>query len=196
MNATEKQPLIHFFRIRSINGLHGDSLLFNELFRLQKAACEEPDRVEAPVIRAICDIMTNGCQPERRQSLFVFRETAGFLTAVMRHGSERHAGLAFESLKTVLRKTHGLAHRAAAEALGRLPAGIPKGFANRSENFCDTIPKVGWKQLLSEAGAPRSVKAQFKGRSLVVGPLADGRLLVCKLARSDGLRESLLREVR
>jgi hypothetical protein len=129
---------------------------------------------------------------DRRQGLFLFREASGFLAALMVHGSPSVADAACRALLAVLKKGRGFAHRTAAEALGGLPHGIrpPDPPPERIERPAS----VSWDRLMQIVGAGRRLRPVWKGRSLVAGPFADGRVLVCKMARRGERGAALARE--
>ena len=104
----------------------------------------------------------------------------------------RHTALT--ALMTLLRNTHGNAHRGVAEALGSLPVVIrgprtPDGKAAKP-------PAVTWDGLIQAHGLHLTGKLTSIGRSLVAKTSQKDHLLVVKLAREDDHAGTLGQEIR
>jgi hypothetical protein len=158
-------------------------------YTLNRLACENPHAMATDSIRALGELLLDYDSDRRRQRLFLFREAAQALTAVMTSAPDLPtARYAFDTMVSVLARSHEHAHRAAAEALGALPVNIHGPALSITK---EAAPLVSWDRFLAETRIPSGARWTAKGRSLVT-PLNDGqRLFVVKLARTpvdaDGL---------
>jgi len=188
--AVDRTPV---FPVRIEDGPDAFPAAVADLFCLQRRVENGGGRVDERTVAAVRDVMIQSPLADRRQGLFLFRETAGLLAALMVHGSPSAAGAAYRALHAVLKNGRGFAHRTAAEALGGLPHGIRP--PDPPPEAVESPVSISWERLMQKAGAARRLRPVWKGRSLVAGPVAGGRVLVCKMARRGERGGALAREV-
>ncbi|MCP4689415.1 MAG: SidJ-related pseudokinase [Desulfobacterales bacterium] len=151
---------------------------------------KHPELIGPEIISTLRDLLKNAEYGERRQSLFLFRETADALCALIRAArNARKADPAMRALENVLRTTSGFAHRAAAEVLGDLPMSV-RGPRVKKNGGIDP-PRVHWRSLPEKTGLEFVDNPVFAGRSLLVETGDKENLLVLKLAREDDSPEML-----
>jgi hypothetical protein len=161
-------------------------------YTLNRLARENPHALATDSIRALGELLLDYDSDRRRQRLFLFREVAQALTAVMTSAPDLPAArYAFDTLVNVLARSHAHAHRAAAEALGALPVNIQGPALSTAKA---SAPLVSWDRFLAETRIPSGARWTAKGRSLVT-PLNGGqRLFVVKLARTPDDAQGLFAE--
>lgn len=163
------------------------------VYQLECLAQNHPEIISPETIVTLESLLENPEFSRQRRGFFLFRLAADTLASIIVHSDGGPmADQALSSLKGVLAKTTGHAHRVSAEALGALPFSI-KG-PDLEQVTAGNIPGVNWYDLLDENGFQLSATAAFMGRSLVA-PLAPGnKLLVFKLARAEDSPAILERE--
>lgn len=183
-------------QFRACQALERDSFDFSQklyaAYDLNALAARQPPAILPRSVTALQGLLRSKAFDQQRQRLFLFREAAGALAALISAGKRIPvARLAYEALITVLAESSGMAHQAAAEALGCLPVGI-----HRTEPVCSPIPVpplASWDEVAAAANLDRRAAIRRMGRSLVAD--AGAQLLVVKMARTPADGESLLNEV-
>jgi len=167
--------------------------LFYAVADLRRLAEEQPDRITADIIRTIGGLLTDGQYSDERRGLFLYREASETLAmCLQRCPDDGFTRLALDHLLLSLKSTSGFAHRATAEAMGRLPVKTkPPGSIPKFD--CRPL-KLSWRRVRQHFSIrPWDMPRAF-GRSLVV-PLPEARLLVLKFARKGESPSRLLREI-
>ena len=168
--------------------------LFYAVADLRRLAEKEPDRINAETIRSIGGLLMDGGYSDERRGLFLYREASEALAMCLQRCPDAVcARLALDNLLLSLKCTFGFAHRATAEAMGRLPVKIkPLG----STPKLDCLPlKLTWRRMRQHFSIRPSDKPRAFGRSLVI-TLPEPRLLVLKFARKGESPSRLLHEIR
>jgi len=149
---------------------------------LQTLAKSNPCILDQETIQILESLLKDNEFSEQRQSLFLFRQAAETLTAIVQHANGHPiARQAFSALKDILGTTSGHAHRATAEALSSLPFTMNQPAL---ESIDQPSPHpLSWQRLLSQLGFEISKEPEFFGRSLVAELTGKHRLLVIKFAR-------------
>ncbi len=161
--------------------------------QLLSIAQKNPEILDPDTIDVLKQVLTDPQWASQRQGLFLCRQAAETLAAVV--SGSAHSPLAihaFAALTEVLATANGHAHRATAESTCLLPLSIygpPLPPMNT-----ELSPKVGWPHLLRYFGFKIRAAPVFYGRSLVAELAPDHRLLVIKLARQHDSPADLLRE--
>ena len=170
---------------------------FYAVYHLHTLAQSCPELFDDEAVASLQRLLKDAGLVQMRQSLFLFREAADTLSALVaqydRPGAVGGARKAYAALLDVLGSTRGHAHRAAAEAFCGLPLDI-KG-PQIDLPAASGIACLKWDQVLAKAGLGQSASCAFYGRSLVSAVKGKNRLLVVKLARSADVLQSLLNEV-
>jgi len=162
------------------------------VYHLQSLAQSNPGIIDQETIVTIQDLLKDPQYSGRRQGLFIFRQAAETLGAIIIHSDEKFlAEMALSALKNVLKTTTGYAHRACAETLGAFPLNI-SGPDLRDADI-KHIPLVSWQEI-SGNNSTNSMQSVFFGRSLAVPLDCGNRLLVLKFARTDDSPQDLLTE--
>ena len=162
------------------------------VYHLQSLAQSNPGIIDQETIVTIQDLLKDPQYSRQRQGLFIFRQAAETLGAVIIHSDEKYlAEMALSALKNVLKTTTGYAHRACAETLGAFPLNI-SGPDLRNADI-KRIPLVSWQEI-SGNNSTNSLRPVFFGRSFAVPLDCGNRLLVLKFARTDDSPQDLLRE--
>jgi hypothetical protein len=152
------------------------------VFELQTLAREHPLLIDRRTVSALDDLFRDERLGGLRQSLFLFREAADTLCALISaKGAPQIAEHSLACLENVLRTAEGPAHRAVAEALGALPFSIPQpeGLADDPQE----MPRVAWREIVCKTGRELAGDPIFIGRSLVAGLKGSRKVLALKLAR-------------
>ena len=183
-------------RERLERDLHRGDTGFDGLYltvgALESLAGTRPDTFEPGTIDALADILLHHAHARRRQAFFLYRASAETLARVaVNTGRRPLADAALSALRMILARTTGLPRKAAAEALGLLPAGVSgPGIA---------VPRPGdpprrhWKEQAARYGPTPKGPALPMGRSLVV-PVGRDRLLVVKSENRGESGRGLLTE--
>lgn len=189
----------HHCQLRACEAIEGDAFDFTAKFyaayELHALAQKETTEINPRTLEALQALLVRNKFSTQRQCLFLYREAANVLATVLQLGLHQPiARLAYGALRTVLRRSHGRAQQAAAEALGRLPVDVQG----------PRLPQIGPADLpVVDAEALRSVDKkgaaarpfESVGRCRVA-PLPDNqRLFVIKLARCQDDIPALQREI-
>jgi len=162
------------------------------VYHLQSLAQSNPGIIDPETIVIIQDLLKDPQYSGKRQGLFIFRQAAETLGAIIIHSDEEYlAETALSALKNVLKTTTGYAHRACAETLGAFPLNINGPDLNDTD--IKHIPLVSWQEI-SGNNFTDSMRPVFIGRSFAVPLDCENRLLVLKFARTDDSPQDLLRE--
>jgi len=162
------------------------------VYHLQSLAQSNPGIIDQETIVTIQDLLKDPQYSRQRQGLFIFRQAAETLGAVIIHSDEKClTEIALSALKNVLKTTTGFAHRACTETLGAFPLNI-SGPDLRDADI-KHIPLVSWQEI-SDNHSTNSMRPVFFGRSLAVPLDCENRLLVLKFARTDDSPQDLLKE--
>lgn len=163
------------------------------VYHLQRLAETHPEIIDPETVFTLEGLLKDPGFSRQRKGFFLFRLAADTLASIIVHSDgEPMPGQALASLKGILAKTTGHAHRVSAEALGALPFSISG--PDLEQGTAENIPSVNWHDLLGKNGLELSASAAFMGRSLVA-PLNPGnKLLVFKLARAEDSPGILARE--
>ncbi len=162
------------------------------VYHLQSLAQSNPGIIDQETIVTIQDLLKDPQYSKKRQGLFIFRQAAETLGAIIIHSDEKFlAEMALSALKNVLKTTTGYAHRACSETLGAFPLNI-SGPDLRDADI-KHIPLVSWQEI-SGNNSTNSLRPVFFGRSFAVPLDCGNRLLVIKFARTDDSPQDLLRE--
>lgn len=168
---------------------------YHAAFHLHQIAETRPDLLEEESLAALEHLLIRFDGYKQRQRYFLFRETAQALAEIVQqHPDAALADRAARILKSALAQATGPAHRAAAEALGGLPAPLPK-------THCPPRPRLKivpyqWARLLQQLDLPPNTAFQIKGRSLITPfPSEPSQgLLVMKMTRQDADHTGLFKE--
>ena len=162
------------------------------VYHLQSLVQSNPGIIDTGTIVTIQDLLKDPQYSKKRQGLFIFRQAAETLGAVIIHSDEKHlAEMALSALKNVLKTTTGYAHRACAETLGDFPLNISG--PNLKDADIEHIPLVSWQEI-SGNHSTNARRPVFFGRSLAVPLNCGNRLLVLKFARTNDSPQDLLKE--
>ena len=162
------------------------------IYHLQSLAQSNPGIIDQETIVTIQDLLKDPQYSGRRQGLFIFRQAAETLGAIIIHSDEKFlAEMALSAMKSVLKTTTGYAHRACAETLGAFPLNISG--PDLRDTDIKRIPLVSWQEI-SGNNSTNSKRSVFFGRSLAVPLDCGNQLLVLKFARADDSPQDLLRE--
>ncbi len=116
------------------------------VYHLQSLAQSNPGIIDQETILTIQDLLKDPQYSGQRQGLFIFRQAAETLGAIIIHSDEKYlAEMALSSLKNVLKTTTGYAHRACAETLGAFPLNISG--PNIKDADIKHIPLVSWQEI-------------------------------------------------
>ena len=153
-------------------------------FDLQNLAKDGARVLNESTVKTVETVVSDGRLGDRRQDYFLLREVAGVLREIMAHGQNPAlCRSAFSALCRCLGTTSGLAHRAAAEALGGLETGVAGPAVGSELEAAKTPPKsVHIKDLAASMGLKWPAKPVVFGRSLAFA-LTSGKILVLKMAR-------------
>jgi len=162
--------------------------------QLQSLALQSPEILDIDTICVLKGVLKDPRWASQRQGLFLCRQAAEALTAIVSGASgTRISAHAFSALKEVLATTKGHAHRAAAESLCQLPLSLCGPFLP-SADASPRPPMLQWRHLLRNSDLAARGTPVFFGRSLVAKLQPDDRLLVIKLARKGDSPADLLKE--
>ncbi|MBW2589981.1 MAG: SidJ-related pseudokinase [Deltaproteobacteria bacterium] len=162
------------------------------VYHLQSLSQSNPGIIDQETIVTIQDLLKDPQYSEKRQGLFIFRQAAETLGAIIIHSDEKYlAETALSALKNVLKTTTGYAHRACSETLGAFPLNISGPDLRNTE--IKRIPLVSWQEI-SGNNSTNSMRPVFFGRSFTVPLDCGNRLLVLKFARAGDSPQDLLRE--
>jgi len=162
------------------------------VYHLQSLAQSNPGIIDQETIVTIQDLLKDPQYSRQRQGLFIFRQAAETLRAIIIHSDEKYlAEMALSALKNVLKTTTGYAHRASAETLGAFPLNISG--PDLRDTDIKRIPLVSWQEI-SGNNSTNSLQHVFFGRSFAVPLDCGNRLLVLKFARTGDSPQDLLRE--
>jgi len=167
--------------------------LFYSMADVRRVAEQEPDRITADIILSISEVLMDGRYSNERRGLFLYREVSEALVVSLERCLDASlARLALDKLTLSLKNSTGFAHRATAEALGRLSVKIrPFG---KTPNVDSRPFKLSWRQIQEHFSIRPSDTPHGFGRSLVT-PIPGGRLLVLKFARKADPPSHLLHEI-
>ncbi|CAB5122173.1 hypothetical protein D3OALGA1CA_2648 [Olavius algarvensis associated proteobacterium Delta 3] len=167
--------------------------LFYSVVDLRRVAEQDPERITVDSILSISSVLMDGRYSNERRGLFLYREVAEALAAFLERSFDTSlARLALDKLMLSLKNSSGFAHRATAEALGRLPVKI-RPFGKTPD--IDSQPlKLTWRRIQEHFSIRPEVASHAFGRSLVT-PISGGLLLVLKFARREDLPGHLLDEI-
>ncbi len=162
---------------------------------LRRLARKHPGVLDVQTIFALERLLQSKAFCRVRQAYFLFREAASVMIDMAIVPGNNGLGLrALASLKSLLLKTNGSAHRGVAEALGSLPVnifgprlGIGKG---------SSPPTISWTHLLSANRLTITGPPRYVGRSLVAETSEKSHLLVVKLAKKTDTAAGLEKEIR
>ena len=164
------------------------------LYHLHAVAQNAPELIDHTTIETIQGLLEKGLFCHQRQGMFLYREGAGTLCAVLTRVSDKAvAENALQALCEVLETSTGDAHRACAEAMSDVPFRVrgPRLPAAK----IGYMPKTTLPQLMAAHNLTAGGRPDFVGRSLVT-PIKSGRqLLVIKLAREHQPPQSLQQEI-
>ncbi len=151
---------------------------------LESLLRDHPAIVQPETVQALADVISRPDHNARRQSFFLYRAAAETLIAIIQRSSgDLPAVQAMDALRHVICTMSGQTHRAASEALGRLPLDI-RGPELEIPPL-DDIPRIRWDIFLKQQNIRLSGPPVLKGRSMTV-PVDEGaEILVVKLARAD-----------
>lgn len=160
----------------------------HELFR------SNPELARRSSLESIGNFLVAGAFESQTQSLFLYREAARALAAVLSGSRKPAAGLAaYAALTRVLRSGTGSCRQAAAEAMGSLPVAVagprpalPVPMASEP---------LDWEQLLGIFRLGPCATASVMGRSLVFPAGRSDRVVVVKTAWGSEGRCLLANEV-
>ncbi len=174
---------------------HDFTATYYAVYHLKSLIEEHPPIADDRTVETLERLLTGGEYGRQRQGLFLFRQAAEALTAVVRlaDGDGRLARRAEDALLRVLGKTEGHAHRATAESLGALPHGIA-GPEPPELKGLPPAPTVHLGDLLRRHGIDPAGLPRWIGRSAVFEIPENGRLLTVKMARRGDPPEALARE--
>ena len=165
---------------------------------LEHIVQDVPDTVTADTISALAVTLNRAVHKAQRQSFFLYRKAANALTDVVINDFPGPLGdAALGILKQIVTGHSGPVHRAAAEALGRLPVGImplelpPFPKIQSQGTTVDHLPQISWKQLDHAWNLPEGNPA-WAGRSLKIEGPED--VVVIKFARADDRPDDLATE--
>ncbi|GBC61595.1 hypothetical protein DENIS_2557 [Desulfonema ishimotonii] len=151
---------------------------------------EHPDSADAETVSALARVLDDRKFASRRQAFFLYRSAAETLTAILVRADDGEMRCQIMAvLGDLLATRDGDLHRAAAEALGQLPAGVCGPRMLREP--VGTLPRIGWDALLRGADITLSGPPTFKGRSLIAKISGCPLVLAVKLARDGDCPESL-----
>jgi hypothetical protein len=166
---------------------------FYAAYDLRKLADRDSGAIDPRTVTALERLLLDNRFHHQRQRLFLYREAAGVLVAVVRFGRRLPiAQAADRALRNVLQNGRDLAQRAAAEALGSLPMDIEVPASPAAG--CACLPDAAWPGLIDLAGGRTDAGGRMVGRS-IVADLAPGHIMVVKLARGPGDRSALMNEI-
>ncbi|WP_319407532.1 SidJ-related pseudokinase [uncultured Desulfosarcina sp.] len=179
----------------ALNDPHFDFIAtYHAVADLRRLARKHPGVLDGQTLFALEQLLQSNTFRSVRQAYFLFREAASVMTDMAT--APGHNGLgskALASLRHLLLKTDGSAHRGVAEALGSLPVSIagPR-IGDRSGTF---RPTISWTTLLSSNGLTMTGTPRYIGRSLVVETSEKNHLLVVKLAKKGDTATGLAKEI-
>ncbi len=150
-----------------------------------------PGVINTGTIFALKKVIEDPLISRQTQAYFMYRETANTLCSMITH-SENLPDQALFSLKNLLGKTSGHAHRAVAEALGALPFSI--NGPDIHNDSIEPVPDTTFQEILEQLDLNTCGSPVFIGRSLVTAVDRGDRLLVVKLARENESPASLYGE--
>ncbi len=162
---------------------------------LRRLLRHTPNSLDRKTLAAVEALLQSDQFKTVRQNYFLYREAAKIAKDMIVASSGTDSGIdALETLKGLLLRTNGNAHRGVAEALGSLPlsingAGLPK------ENESNP-PAIAWEQLIRANGLDLTNTIRYIGRSLVAQTMDADHFLVVKLAKQDDSATGLAREIR
>jgi hypothetical protein len=160
---------------------------------LQTLAQSHPCTLDQEAIEILASLLKGNEFSDQRQCLFLFRQVAGTLTAIVQHANGHPiAWQAFSALEDILGSTSGHAHRATAEALSSLPFTMNQPVLECIDQ--PSPPLLSWRRLIAQLGLEISKEPKFFGRSLVAELTGKHQLLVIKLARICDNLETLCGE--
>ena len=157
-----------------------------------------PELAGESTVTVLAELFFREVHMGRRQSYFLYRKAAAIIAAILVNTRETSvAAAARGALKRIVNHQTGPPHRAAAEALGSLPASFPaqKDLRRCSRPKAGRIPHVRWPALLRFAGLAENSEFQPVGRSLVFRRDAD-TLVVVKTEADVTKARDLEREAR
>jgi hypothetical protein len=164
------------------------------LYELQALAEEHPELIDTETVDTLKNFLRSPALAQMRQSLFLFREAADTLCAVISATYPSPlAHRALSGLRSILRHITGAAHRAAAEAMGALPFSLQP--PQPPIVSLQATPLISWQALMIREGFQPSGQPVFAGRSLVTALRHSDNLLVLKMARIDDSPEALAGEI-
>ena len=162
---------------------------------LRRLARTHTEVLDGQTIGALERLLQGQAFRKVRQAYFLFREAASVMTDMATAPGGNGLGeKALSSLKRLLPKTTGSAHRGVTEALGSLPVCISG--PSPANGGCRSAPSRSWEQLLSENRLKAIGAPWYIGRSLVVETDRKNHLLVVKLAREGDTAAGLQKEIR
>jgi hypothetical protein len=161
---------------------------------LRRLARKHPGVLDTQTIGALERLLHSNAFQKVRQAYFLYREAASVLTDMaIVPGGNGLGSTALASLRHMLLKASGSAHRGVAEALGSLPVRISGPRLNIVGR--PSPPTASWTDLLSFSGLTAAGQPRYIGRSLVVETSAKRHLLVVKLAKRGDTAAGLEREI-
>lgn len=168
---------------------------------LQFIIDQAPEIIKNTTISALSCVLENETHAGQRQIFFLHRKAADALRAILETTSDPMlATKAKHSLIYILRNKKEKPFRAAAEALGSLSLKIKGPRLKKSPYSAPSqsrIPMVSWQEVLQKAGLPvasSSLSVAWKGRSLIVQPKENRRVLVLKMSRPGENTDMLVNE--
>jgi hypothetical protein len=160
------------------------SALYVALTDLRQWIEKFPAAVCVETVSVLKDVLEDSRHTSQKQAYFLFKEAADTLAciAVAQRIDRPVVEAAIGSLRSIVSRTKGHAHRAAAEAVGSFPLGIrgPELPLEHSEN----APPIHWEELLDRNALSIASDPFMMGRSLVAPIEQHEALLVVKLACS------------
>jgi hypothetical protein len=179
----------------ALNDPHFDFIAtYHAVADLRRLARKHPGVLDTQTIGALERLLHSNAFQKVRQAYFLYREAASVLTDMaIVPGGNGLGSTALASLRHMLLKASGSAHRGVAEALGSLPVRISGPRLNIVGR--PSPPTTSWTGLLRFSGLTAAGPPRYIGRSLVVETSAKRHLLVVKLAKRGDTAAGLEREI-
>ncbi|MCP4114933.1 MAG: SidJ-related pseudokinase [Desulfobacteraceae bacterium] len=166
---------------RLLNQELGFSASYMAIKTLNLRVERSPQRVTDRTVGALVSVIESKRFDTRKQALFLFRESAETLVAILTSVKGSPGSMVIPALQKILVTSMGHRHRAVGEALGSLPLSIRTQVIPETGNTGSCA--LPFQEILDRLDIDRKTELTWRGRSLTA-PARNGRTGVIKFVKT------------